>query len=195
MRTRTIALALVITAAVATLLTAGNRMSYFYKRGDIGMSRISGSLDQIGKISRQYGSEFVWVSINGREYVIRDAATLAEVRAAFRDVEALHPEERAIERRLKPLEDELEEIEDRVDDAGDRLGDDDDLSDAEREALEEKLRVAEREMRDLEQRMRPIEREQERLEKESERREKIAERQFEKIVERAIAKGIAKRVD
>ncbi|HYC58936.1 MAG TPA: hypothetical protein VEK79_05150 [Thermoanaerobaculia bacterium] len=194
MRTRTIALTLVISAAAASFLTAGNRMSYIYKRGNVQTMRISGEFHKIAPIARKYGSEFVWIRLDGREYVIRDAATLADVRNLFRDVEALDPEIRAVERRLRPLEEQLDEVEERVDYAGDTLGDEDDLSDTERENLEDKLRVAEREMRELESKMKPLEREQERLDRESERREKIAEAKFEKLVERAIADGIAQRV-
>lgn len=198
MRTRTIAFALVISAAAASLLTAGNRMSYIYKRGSMQTSRISGgiALERIGAISRQYGNEFVWVHLDDRrKYVIRDTATLAEVRHIFREVDALHPQLREIEERFRPLEHELEEIERRLDYASDRLSDEEDLSDSVRRDLDEQVRQAELDMRELEVRMKPIEREQERLEKQSDRLEKIAEREFEKLIERAIENGTAQRID
>jgi hypothetical protein len=184
---------LLLLATVAGIVTAGDRpMSYVYKRGDDMHTRINGSIDMITSIGKRYQGEFVWVRTKGHDYMIRDAATLAAVRNAFRDVEALEPAMREVERRLQPFEDQLEVIEDRVDEFSDSLGDEN-LSDAERDALEAKLRVAEEEMRRVEAPMKSIEAEMERLEKEEERREKIAEREFERIVERAIAGGVAQR--
>jgi chromosome segregation ATPase len=198
MRTRLIALALVIFAAMTAIVLAGGRpMSYIYKRGDRLHTRISGTLafDRIAPISKKYGNEFVWVRMNGREYLIRDASTLAEVRQAFRHLDELEPALRDVERRLKPVEREFDEIEERVDALSDSLGDDDSLSESARNDIEARLRVAEEKMRAVEEKMRPIEREMERLDNESERREVIAEKQFEKIVERAVERGIAQRLD
>lgn len=191
MRTRLIALALLVSASV--LMTAKDRFTYIYKRGDSSITRISGSFDQIGKVSKKYGHEFVWLRMDGRAYLIRDAVTLAEVRNAFRHLEEMEPSMREVERRLKPFEREFEKIEERVDELSDSF--DDDLSDSERDAIEDKLRDAENEMRAVEAKMRPVERELERLEKESERREEIAEKRFEEIVERAVRQGVAERVD
>lgn len=193
MRTRSIALALLLAAALG--LPAGDRMNYIYKNGDRSTMRINGAWSKrLGEVVRKYGNEFVWVQTNGRSYVIRDAATLAEVRAAFRDCEALEPSMREVERRMKPFEDEMETIEERVDTLGDSL-DDEDLTDRTRQSIEDKLAVAEREMADVERRMAGIEREMEKIEKEMERVEKIAEARFEQVVERAIDRGIAERVD
>lgn len=195
MRTRLIALALLVSAVVLTTATAKDRFTYIYRRGDSSITRISGSVDQIGKmVKKSYGNEFVWLRMNGRAYVIRDAATLAEVRNAFRHLEEMEPSMREVERRLEPFERELEKIEDRVDELGDSL-DDDRLSDSARDAIEDKLRDAEEQMRAVEAKIRPVEQELERLEKESDRREEIAEKQFEGIVERAVRQGVAERVD
>jgi len=195
MRTRWIAFALLLSAVLAGVLTAGDKpMSYIYKRGDDMYTRINGSLDGLGKVAKKYGSEFVWVRSNGRNYVIRDAATLAEVRNAFREVEAMEPAMREVERRLKPFEQRMEVIEERVDSYGDQLGDED-LRDSTRDAIETKLRDAEDDMRDIERQMESVEREMEKLDKEIERLEAVAERNFERIVERAIDKGIAERAD
>jgi chromosome segregation ATPase len=191
MRTRLIALALLVSAAL--LATAKERMPYIYRR-DGNHTHIRGGFDHIGPISRKYGNDFVWFRLDGRSYVIRDAATLAEVRNAFRHLDELEPSLRDVERRLKPFEREMEKIEERVDELGDSLGDER-LSQRTREDMEEKLRDAEEKMRAVEEKARVIEREMERLEKESERREEIAEKQFEAILERAVKRGIAERVD
>ena len=195
MRTRLLAFALLLSAVAAGVLTAGDKsMSYIYKRGDSSYARLSGSIDQIGAVAKRYGSEFVWVRSNGLSYVIRDAATLAEVRSAFREVEAMEPSLREIERRLKPFEQQMEAIEKRVDAFGDQL-DDEDLGESTRDAIKAKLRDAEDDMRAVERQMEGVEREMERLEREVEKREEAAERRFERIVKRAIESGIAEKAD
>jgi chromosome segregation ATPase len=195
MRTRLLAFALLLLAAAAGVVTAGDKsMSYVYRRGDSSYTRINGPIDKIGSMTKRYGNEFVWVRSNGRSYVIRDAATLAEVRNAFREVEAMEPSLRAIEQRLKPFEDQMEAIEQRVDAFGDQL-DDEDLGESTRNAIEAKLRDAEDDMRDVERRMNSIEREMERLEKEVDKREEAAEERFERIVKRAIESGAAEPAD
>lgn len=199
MRTRLIALALLVSGALAGAIVAGNQpLTYIYKRGDSHYTRISGpfneSIDRMVKATKQYGNEFVWLRKNGRNYVIRDAKTLAEVRQAFREVEAMEPSLREVERRLKPFEREMEEIEERVDTLGDSL-DDEDMPGSTREAIEDKLREAEKKMRAVEEKARVIEREMERLEQQSEKLEEIAEKRFEAIVERAVNGGVAERVE
>lgn len=195
MRTKLIALALLLSALVAGVLMAGDKsMSYIYMRGDGLHTRMSGSIDKVVAVAKRYGGEFVWVRLNARNYLIRDASTLAEVRGAFREVEAMEPSLRDVEKRMKPFEKQMEAIEKRVDAFGDQL-DDEDLAESTRDAIETKLRDAEDDMRVVERQMEGVEREMERLEKEVEKREKVAEDQFERIVERAIARGVAERAD
>ena len=79
MRTRLIALALLGCAAL--VITAKPRIEYIYKRSGSMHTRISGSFDRIGEVARRYHGEFVWLRMDGRNYLIRDAATLAEVRS------------------------------------------------------------------------------------------------------------------
>ena len=196
MRTRLIALVLLVSAAVAGVITAANRLdTYVYKRGNGMYSRISGSaINRIGEIYKKYGNEFVWLRMNGRGYVIRDAATLAEVRNAFRHLEELDPRLREVEQRMRPFEREIEKIEESVDSLGDSL-DDESLSDAKRDAIEARLRDAEEKMRGVEEKMRVVEREMEKLEKQAEKLEEVAEARFEVIVQRAVERGVAERVE
>jgi chromosome segregation ATPase len=193
MRTRLPLFAFLLSVMVAGVLSAGDdRMSYIYKHGGSSSMRIGGSWSNLGAVTKKYGDEFVWVRLSGRSYVIRDAATLAEVREAFREVTAMEPSMREVERRLKPYEQQMETAEEHVDALGDRL-DDESLSDSARESIEAKLRDAERDLAAIEKQMSGIEREMETLEKEEERREAIAEDRFEGIVERAIRRGVAER--
>jgi chromosome segregation ATPase len=197
MRTRLLVLALLLSAIAAGVLTAGSKdsMSYIYRRGDGLHTRISGAgINRIGAVAKKYGDEFVWVRLSGRQYVIRDAATLAEVRSVFREVEAMEPSLHAVEKRLKPFEEKMEDVEERVDSLSDRL-DDESLGESARDAIEAKMRDAERDMHAVEKQMEGIEREMETLEREVERREAAAEDRFQLLVERSIDRGVAQRVD
>jgi DNA repair exonuclease SbcCD ATPase subunit len=194
MRTRLLALVLLV-AAVATLVIAAPRStksSYIYKRGD--STYMSGSLDDLKALQGRYGTEFVWTRQGGREYVITDRAVLDSVRAAFAELDAKERPLKEIERHLEPHERELDRIERRVDDLDDEL-EDEDLPESTRATLERQLQVAEDEMRKVEDRMRGLEQELERVEREMERFEEAAEAKFERIVERAIDDGKATRVD
>lgn len=197
MRTRLLVLALLLSAMAAGVVTAGSKdsMSYIYRRGDGMHTRISGAgINRIVAVGKKYGDHFVWVRMSGREYLIRDAATLAEVRSVFREVEAMEPSLHAVEKRLAPFEKQMEAVEERVDSLSDRL-DDESLGESARDAIEAKLRDAERDMHAVEKQMESIEREMEKLEREEERREAAAEDQFQRLVERAIDRGVAERVD
>src|SRR5690349_17499236 len=102
MRTRLLVLALLLSATVAGVVSARSSMSYMYRRGDDMHTRISGSIDHIVTAAKKYRGDFVWVRVDGRSYVIQDAATLAEVKEVFRDVDAMEPSLHDVEQRLKP---------------------------------------------------------------------------------------------
>jgi chromosome segregation ATPase len=194
MRTRILALSAVALLAAVSLM-ASERFSYVYKRGQQSHIRSTGEkIATVVRKAKQWSGELVWARRNGREYLIRDAATLVEVRGAFAELDAMEPTMREAERRMRPYEERMEVAERRVDAIGDQL-DDDDLTDATRAALERKLESAERDMEAIEREMAKVERAMEDVENEMERREEIAERRFEQIVIRAIESGRAERVD
>jgi chromosome segregation ATPase len=181
MRFRLLALLLVI-AAVAVAGTP-DRFAYIYKRGNESMMRINGSLEHYQRIAKRWSGEYIWVNRGGKQYLIRDAAVLAEARGAFAQMEALEPAVRAAEEKLRPIEQKAEAIEERIEEM------DDDPS------LEAKLLQAERQLQAMEGELQTAEAAVERLDAELERREEIAEKNFEKIVLRAIDAGKAQRVD
>lgn len=188
-------LALSALALSAATLFASERFSYVYKRGEHSHLRSSGeTIERIVRKSKQWAGEFVWVQREGREYLIRDAATLVEVRAAFAELDAMQPAMREAEARVRPFEEKMSVVERRVDALSDQL-DDEDLTEATRGWIEEKLRIAERDMEAIEREMAKVERAMEKVENEMDRREEIAERRFEQIVLRAIGKGKAERLD
>jgi chromosome segregation ATPase len=190
---RLIALAALTFAALTTL--AGDRFSYIYAQDDHGSTISRGHVQDIVRVAKRYSGTYIWLRRDGREYMIRDAATLAAARDAFADMQALEPQEREAERNVQVYEKKMEALEKKIDRISDQLGDDDEdtLSDATRNDLEDQLRDLERQMRGIEREMKPFERAQEDVEKEMERREKIAERRLEEIIARAIREGRAVR--
>ncbi|HYI12765.1 MAG TPA: hypothetical protein VEK57_27190 [Thermoanaerobaculia bacterium] len=175
--------------------SASEQFSYIYKRGNDTHIRSNADIESMVALSKRWSGEYVWVQRGGRAYLIRDAAVLAEVRAAFADLHALEPALRAAQERLHPLEQKRDRLEERMDRISDRLGDDDRLDRATRAGLEKQLRQLELEFAAVERPYASAERESERLDRESERLEEIAEKRFEKVVIRAIERGRVERVD
>jgi chromosome segregation ATPase len=196
MRTRIITLVLLL-AACAVAVFAGESLTYVYRNGSSTSIQASGELDDILELAERAGSRYgdasIWLKLAGREYVIRDAATLAQAREIHREVDDFSPRMRQAERALRPLEKRMEEIERRLDALSDSL-DDDSLSDRERDAIERKLRAVEGEMQTAEREMRPAEEEMERLERDMDAREKRLEQRFEKLLRDAVKSGLAERV-
>jgi chromosome segregation ATPase len=185
MRTRIVVSLLLVTAAVALTAAAGDRLAYVYKHGDRQHIHASGAIDTAVRISKKWAGDFIWASADGREYVIRDAAVLAQANEALVEVEAFEPAMRAAEKRMKPFEDRVEEIERQSDELSDQL-DDDNLSDAQRRAIEAKLHEVEDQMRTVEDQMRGVEKQLDALEKQMDAREDAAETRLEQIITRAI---------
>jgi len=176
---------IVLGLASAIVALADSRLSYVFKRGERSRITASGSLENFERISKKYSGDFIWVQKNGREWVIRDEAVLAEANAAFREVDEFEPTLREAERKLQPFETQMEELEKRMDAISDRF-DDESLSDAARTDLEAKLREVEEQVQALESRMRGLEEALDRAEEVMDEREEKAERKLLKIIESAI---------
>lgn len=194
MRKTLLVLLVVLIAAAATVLSAREKMSYIYKRGDTTYMRSDGDLSNLKAIQKRYGSEFVWVRDGGDTYVLTDPAVLASIRGIFSELDRLNAPMREIEERMKPHEREMEKIESRLDAVTEQL-DDEDLSDSQRDSLESKMHGIEAEMRQVEKRMNEVERELDRMEREMDIQEEAAEKRFEDVVTRAIRAGKAQRAD
>ena len=168
--------------ALAVASSGSDSFAYIYSDGGriTHIRNNTGSIETVVKIAKKWSGEYVWLERGGRQYLIRDAGVLAEVRAAFADLHAFEPVLRAAEKRFEPLEKEYDRLSDSLDE------DEDDGVD--RSAVRARLRQ-------LRPRYEAAEREVERLEREDERLEKIAEDRFEKIVLRAVREGKAKRVE
>lgn len=196
MRNAIALLTLLATVTTASIVTAGDRSSYVWKRGDSSsMMMIHGDLDDLGRFKNQWGNEYVWTrQPNGQQYVITDRAVLTEVAAAFAALNAAEAPMREVERRLRPHEREMNKIERRLDAIADQL-DDEYLPESQRDELERKMRAIEEEMERVEEKMEVMEREMERIETIVDAEADKAEAKFEQIVDRAIRGGVAKRVN
>lgn len=136
-------------------------------------------------IRDQYGAHFLWVKHDGVGYVIRDAATLAEIDHLFDAARAYSPELEQLRKKMRPLE----KRQDRLEREADAISDDDYASQHDRE----RLRDLQRELRDIERQLSQYEREEERLDARKDRLEEEAEERMTPIVEDAIRRGIARR--
>jgi septal ring factor EnvC (AmiA/AmiB activator) len=190
---RTLAILLLLAAA---LPLAASDMSYIFKRGDR-QYIVTGNLSvhNIGSMTRRWSGDYLWANLDGREYLIRDDATMTEARKAFAQVEANQVEYHAIEAKMRPIEKKHDELERSADKLSDRLGDDDDLTASERRQMETRLRELEQQMKPLEAQLRELEREEERFDEKQEKLEEVAEARLEEIIRRAIRQGVAERVD
>ena len=189
MRRTILGLLLILTALSAT---AKQRFSYVYARNGSGDSTISitmGSVEDVVRLTKRYSGRYLWASLNGREYLIRDATMLNQVQYAARHMEALNAEQARLERRMKPVERRYERLAEELADRTDR-DDDEELTYAMRARIDE-LRDA---MREVKRELRPLEEEERRIESRESGIERVFDAEIEKIVERAIREGTAERV-
>jgi hypothetical protein len=123
---RTIVLALVVSAAPAMALACDspsnpNSATFILRNGNT--TRLIGSVEDLKRIkSKLPGHEpALFVRLDGKEYVIDDAATLDRAGAIFQSTDPFEAKQEALDRDMEALErkqDALEEREDERDDAG-----------------------------------------------------------------------------
>lgn len=119
--------------------------------------------------------DFLWIRHDGREYVVRDARTLAEIDAVLAPMRALGDEKRAVRDRVRPLRQQVKSMQR-------QLRDEDDS--ARRSRLERDLASIERDLRDAEGEKRRL----------IERRQQVsreADANVRAIFERALRNGLA----
>jgi len=186
---RKIAFALALLIATTVFAASRNR-SYVFVRG--GTSIISGgSLELTSVIAKRdrYERNFLWVRTEaGREYLIRDEATLARIERLFAPARAFDPEMERLHQRMHPLERRESALDREVDRLTDRDEDDAPMTSAE----QQRLRERQRELRDVQTQLREHEREEERLDRKRDALEEEAERQLWPIVDEAVRAGLAR---
>ncbi|HWW61763.1 MAG TPA: hypothetical protein VN181_10385 [Thermoanaerobaculia bacterium] len=115
---------------------------YVFRRGDRTRAVTTDILEEPSVHSLlETKDDFFWIRQDGREYVVRDARTLAEIDATFEPMRALGDEKRAVKERVRPLRQHVKSLQR-------ELRDEDDS--AARSRLERSLAAAERELRDAE---------------------------------------------
>ena len=153
-------------------------------------------LDQLLRIRKGRGGDFLWFVRGGRAYLVTDSAVLDAGRDILRPVRALSREQEALSERLRPFEERdealdreeeaLEERSERLEGRDDRAANEErDRVDALERALDEKQRVLRADMRDLEA-------EEQRLEHRERELEAVADAQIAQLIEDALRKGLAR---
>jgi flagellar motility protein MotE (MotC chaperone) len=197
---RTIRLAIIAIAAVAALSgTAAEHFTYVYSRNSHWTIVNGGAnFEMLAGMKSRWGTPFLWFQSQGKSFVIRDAATLAEIDRLFATLDVAQPQYDALRRRMQPLEEQEQELDRKIEVLEDQL---DALEDRRDEAaqtsqlnIETKMRDLEVSMRSLESKMRIIEAEEEKLDRQRDKLEREAERKLIPLVEKAISTGIAQRV-
>ena len=188
-------LALLLLAAALTLAArSGSDISYMFRRADSQI--VSGNLpiNSLGKLADRYKGEFLWARVGGKEYLIRDAATLAAARGAFVEVDAFHVRYHGIHEKMKPVEARHSRLERQIDELGDTLSDNDDLTRGQRAEMEAKLAKLEAEMKPVAAELQRLEAQEEKLDRQMEPLEEAAEGKLEEIILDAILRGLAGRL-
>ena len=182
---------LLVSILLLTALSAlgKERFSYIYSPGPGSETISMGDLETIVRVARQYRSPYLWAQLDGRRYLIRNDALLAEAHQAMAPLRALEPEREALRRKMKPVERRYERIEDEIDDLTDR-DDDEELTASERD----RLRHLQNEIRALRPELRAYEREEERLDKKQDALDEPVDSAMKAIVQKAIRNGLAERV-
>ena len=136
-----------------------------------------------------YGSDFMWFKKDGREYLIRDAATLDRIQGLFEPARAYKPEAKRVRHELRPLERRESELDREIDALTDR-----DEGPPLTAAEEDRLRDLRREMEGVQRGMRALERQEEEIDRKRDALEEDAERRMMPILDEAVRSGVAKPV-
>ena len=196
---RTIRLALL--ALVATLTLSGgaaDRFTYIYSRHDMAIVNGAANFDTLGRMKSRWGSPFLWFESDGKAYVIRDAATLADVDRLFATLDATKPQYESLRHRSRPYEKQERDLERKIDALEDQLDDyedrEDDAAHATVRDIERRIRELEVDMRAIESKLRVLEGEEEKIDQQHDALEREAERQLQPLLKKAITTGAAQQV-
>jgi len=188
---RTLTLFALLLTALCCFARERDRFTYVYSRGSRGDVILThGSVQELMRVRNRFSGQYIYASLDGREYLVRDAASLEEARRAIAPLDALQEEMEPLRKKMKPLEAREEKIEDELDALTDRE-DDERLTDDERD----RIRELERQQREVERDLRVYEREEERIDRKEEALDKVFDEEIQRIVERAVRNGSAERVD
>jgi len=204
MARRTLWTVLLLGAATAVLAAPRSETAdaYVLQRGS--HTSISGSLDDLERLRRRFGTDFLWFRRGGAEYVIRDSALITEAETLFSPLEEVSAEQEKLsgkESELDREEEALDSERDDVDADRDELDSaDESAADADADAREAEAAIDEREQtvqektRDLRSRQRDLEAEDRRLEAREDELERAAESKLWQLLDATVADGRAQRL-
>ena len=146
------------------------------------------SIDDINRMRRAASGDFLWFRRDSRSYRIEDKTVLQQAKNFFAPLRALDPEKAVLHRRERALERKEDAI-DRGEEELDRLKDDG--SDEDDEEIERRQRELESRRRQIEEEQREVEAFERAFEAKEEALEKKAEEQLWKLIDQALASGLA----
>jgi DNA repair exonuclease SbcCD ATPase subunit len=153
------------------------------------------SIEELERLHRRLSGDFLWFRRDGRAYLVRDRATLAEAFGLFDPMEELQPEMAELGRRQKEIDRKqavLDREEEELDRIADRLDDDEEgRRESERRDLERRQRDLESRARRLEEAERKLEAVERSIDEREEALEKKAEEQLFELMDRTLREGIA----
>jgi bla regulator protein blaR1 len=219
-RSLSVLIAVTSASAVADAAPPGHVESYVLLRGDnhTTMSGDMRELERVKKLRQSPTDRLVWFRFDGREYVIRDPAMIAQAEATWKPVEVLGGEmgklggkQGELGAKQGEVGAEMGKLGGRMGELGGELGELEarqPTTKAERKSIRKRKRAIEREMHDLEDQMQAMQgqmspyeapmlelgKQMEALGKKLEAASKKATIDFDAMLARAIANGTAKRL-
>ena len=147
---RTIVLALAVAAAPVALAcdspSDSNAATFILRDGDT--TWMIGSMKDLKRVKSKLGGPgpALFVRLDGREYVIDDAATVDRARAMFQDSDPIDAKQEALERDMEALERRQEALEEREDAREDDEGERDEAAHAKLDEEERALDLRQEEL-------------------------------------------------
>ena len=142
--------------------------AYVLHSGKTDVTMTSMSIEDLPPLYRRLGNgSYLWVRIDGRQYLIRDEAVLHEATTIWAPVDALKPAQHEVDEEERRLDHRIDAIEDG------------------------KAKGEPGELQELRERYRTVSGRERELDRRSEALEKVAEAQLRELVERTIRQGRA----
>ena len=193
--------ALLLTGSTALAERAPD--SYILSEGDTSWCT-SASVRDILALQGRIAGRFLWVRRAGKEYLIREPATLDQALSLFAPMRLDGPEREELARKQERLEaerDALENQQQTIEEDLESGTDEDDRTDqsaeraAERRSLEKRREEIEGRLAKLEEREADLEAEERVVEARDEAREAEVEEGIWRLIDRSIASGVARSVE
>ncbi|PYQ29103.1 MAG: hypothetical protein DMF56_12555 [Acidobacteria bacterium] len=188
---RTLFLFALLFTALCCFAGERDRFTYVFSRGGKGDVILShGSVQAMMRIKNRFVGTYLYARLDGREYLIRDAASIDDARHAVAPLDAILEELEPIHQKMRPLEKREEAIDRELDALTDNENDQEMTAEK-----RDRIRELERQQHEVERDLRVYEREEERFDHRQDALDKVFDEEIRRIVERAVRTGVAERVD